>query len=132
MKRKFIKSKFKEGCIDNMKLLALTEDILQYILNRDDIHLTSAEYHQFTKAFGLMLDTAYFYLSWSERTELLRKLQNGEITPSQAERKIFTWEGIPKPSDMKHYIWSGGRYQRRWREYSDEDKIDYSPYSDYL
>ena len=114
-----------------MKLLALTEDILQYILNRDDINLTSAEYHQFTKAFGLMLDTAYFYLSWSERTELLRKLQNGEITPSQAERKIFTWEGIPKPSDMKHYIWSGGRYQRKW-EYSDEDKIDYSPYSDYL
>ena len=131
MKRKFIKSKTKEGCIDNMKLLALTEDILQYILNRDDINLTSAEYHQFTKAFGLMLDTAYFYLSWSERTELLRKLQNGEITPSQAERKIFTWEGIPKPSDMKHYIWSGGRYQRKW-EYSDEDKIDYSPYSDYL
>jgi hypothetical protein len=132
MKRKFIKSEFKEGCVDNIKLLALTEDILQYILNRDDIKLTSAEYHEFTKAFGLMLDTAYFFLNWGERSQLLEKLQNGEITPSQAERKIFTCEGIPKPSEMKHFIWRGGRYQRKYDRDYDTDKVDLSPYSDYL
>lgn len=132
MKRKFIKSEFKHGCIDNIKLLALTEDILQYILKRDDIVLTSAEYHQFTKAFGLMLDTAYFFLPIGERTELLEKLQQGEMTPSQAERKIFTCEGIPKPSEMKHYIWRGGRYQRKYGRDYDTDKVDLSPYSDYL
>jgi len=132
MKRKFIKDKFEQGCVDNIKLLALTEDILQYILNRDDIKLTSAEYHELTKAFGLMLDTAYYFLNWGERNQLLEKLQNGEITPSQAERKIFTCEGIPKPSEMKHYIWRGGRYQRKCDRDYDTDKVDLSPYSDYL
>ena len=132
MKRKFIKDKFEQGCVDNIKLLALTEDIFQYILNRDDIKLTSAEYHEFTKAFCLMLDTAYYFLNWGERNQLLEKLQNGEITPSQAERKIFTCEGIPKPSEMKHYIWRGGRYQRKCGRDYDTDKVDLSPYSDYL
>ena len=136
MKRKFIKSEFKHGCIDNIKLLALTEDILQYILKRDDIVLTSAEYHQFTKAFGLMLDTAYFFLPIGERTELLEKLQNGEITPSQAEKQIFRSEGIPKPSAMKDHVWYGGKYVHKMSfkyHLSDRDnKTDLSPYSDYL
>ena len=131
MKRKFIKSEFKHECIDNIKLLALTEDILQYISKRDgvDIKLTSAEYHQFTKAFGLMLDTAYFFLPINERTELLEKLQQGEMTPSQAERKIFTSEGIPKPSDMKNHVYRGGKYERG---YANKDKVDLTPYIDYL
>ena len=138
MKRKFIKSEFKHGCIDNIKLLALTEDILQYILKRDgvDIELTSAEYHEFTKAFGLMLDTAYFFLPIGERTELLEKLQNGEITPSQAEKQIFRSEGIPKPSAMKDHVWYGGKYVHKMSfkyNLSDRDnKTDLSPYSDYL
>ena len=132
MKRKFIKDKFEQGCVDNIKLLALTEDIFQYILNRDDIKLTSAEYHEFTKAFCLMLDTAYYFLNWGERNQLLEKLQNGKITPSQAERKIFTCEGIPKPSEMKHYIWRGGRYQRKCDRDYDTNEVDLSPYSDYL
>lgn len=133
MKRKFIKDKLEQGCVNNIKLLALTEDILQYILNRDDIKLTSAEYHEFTKAFGLMLDTAYFFLPIGERTELLEKLQQGEMTPSQAERKIFTSEGIPKPSEMKHYIWRGGRYQRKYdSDYERTNEIqELSPYLNY-
>ena len=53
MKRKFIKSKYKEGCIDNIKLLGVAEDILKHLATRDD-KLTSAEYHEFTQAFCLM------------------------------------------------------------------------------
>ena len=136
MKRKFIKDKFEQGCIDNIKLLALTEDILQYILNKDDIKLTSAEYHEFTKAFGLMLDTAYFFLPIGERTELLEKLQNGEITPSQAEKQIFRSEGIPKPSAMQNHVWYGGKYVPKisfdYLSSDLQDKVDLSPYSDYL
>jgi len=130
MKRKFIKDKFEQGCVDNIKLLALTEDILQYILNKEDLNITNAEYHEFTKAFGLMLDTAYFFLPIGERTELLEKLQQGEMTPSQAEKQIFKSEGIPKPSSMKDYIWRGGKYDHKYGRDYDNDKLDLSPYID--
>lgn len=135
MKRKFIKSKYKEGCIDNIKLLGIAEDILKNLATRDD-KLTSAEYHEFTKAFCLMLDTAYFFLPWQERYQLIQQLQNGETTPSQVERKVFSSEGIPKPSAMKDHVFYGGKYIPKMSfDYlsSDlQDKVDLSVYSDYL
>lgn len=136
MKRKFIKSEFKQGCIDNIKLLGLAEDVLKYLVTRDDINLTSAEYHEFSKAFGIMLDTAFFFLPYQERYALLQKLQNGEITPSKAEKQIFKSEGIPKPSSLKDYIWYGGKYipKMNFKYYKSNliDAVDLSAYIDYL
>jgi len=129
MKRKFIKSKSKDNTIDNIKLLALSEDVLQYILSKKRLQLTNAEFCEFLKAFNLMLDTAFFFLPYGERNNILEKLQNGEITPSQAEKKIFVSEGIPKPSDMKNHVYRGGKYER---DYANEDKVDLTPYIDYL
>ena len=106
MKRKYIKNKYKgyRG-FDTVKMLRMCEDIIKLVardqvpsLKEKGTTISEMEFCELMDAFGIMLDTAFFRLPLGERLQILYDLEDGKITPSQAERLIYRSEGILPPS----------------------------------